>query len=107
MVSKEAAVQVHFRVTKNNRADYLALKMPYSTGLISFVIIWVTERDDISSHSLVTILVLQVIPCHNDCSLRVEQISLFSTSPVETHEIIISVFRILFCNFRTLSSAVC
>ena len=63
MVSKEAAVQVHFRVTKNNRADYLALKMPYSTGLISFVIIWVTERDHVLNNSLLTICKMVIDVC--------------------------------------------
>ena len=31
--------EVHFRVTKYYRAVYIALNMPYSTGLISFVMI--------------------------------------------------------------------
>ena len=38
-----------------HRVDYIALKLAYSTGLVSFVIIWVTERDCILSYSLFTI----------------------------------------------------
>ena len=55
MVSKEAVGQVHFRVTKYNRADYIALNLPYSTGVVSFVTVWVTERNHILSLSLLII----------------------------------------------------
>ena len=33
VVSKKAVVQVHFRVTKYDIADYIALNLPYSTVL--------------------------------------------------------------------------
>ena len=55
MVAKEAVGQVHFDVTKYSRADYIALNLHYSTGSVSFVIIWVTESNHILSHSLLAI----------------------------------------------------
>ena len=57
MVSWEAVGQVYFRVTKYDRAIYMyiALNLPYSTGSVSFVIIWDTERDRALSHFLLTI----------------------------------------------------
>ena len=42
-VSKDAVEQVHFRVTEYNGADYIGLNLPYSTGLVSSVIIWVKK----------------------------------------------------------------
>ena len=54
MVSKEAVGQGHFRVIKYNRANYIALTVPYSAGLVSFVNMG-HERDNILSHSLFTI----------------------------------------------------
>ena len=36
MVSKEAVRQIHFHVTKYNRAGYIALNLPFFTGLVSF-----------------------------------------------------------------------
>ena len=43
MVSKEAVGQGHFCVTKYNRAKFIAFNVPYSTGLLSIVIIWVKK----------------------------------------------------------------
>ena len=37
------------------RVDYIALILPYCTGLVFFVMIWVRERDHISGHSMLTI----------------------------------------------------
>ena len=54
MVSKEAVGQGHFRVTKYDRANYIALNLPYATGLATFVPIWV-KKVHILSHSLFTI----------------------------------------------------
>ena len=54
VLSKEAEGQVNFPVTKYDRADYIGLKVPYSIGVVSFVIILVTERDHILCHSVLT-----------------------------------------------------
>ena len=43
MGSKEAVGQGHFRVPKYNRANHIALNVPYTTGLVSFVLIWVSK----------------------------------------------------------------
>ena len=42
-VSKEAVGQGNFRATKHNRTNYIALNLPYATGLVSFVLVWVTN----------------------------------------------------------------
>ena len=55
VVSMEAVGQGHFRVIKYNRAEYIALNLPYLTSIISFEMIWAAERDHILSHSLLTI----------------------------------------------------
>ena len=51
VVSKEPVGKGKFRVTKYNRANYIALNLAYATGFISYV----HERDHILSHSLFTI----------------------------------------------------
>ena len=55
VVSKQTLGQGHFHVTKYNRAGCIALNLPYSGGLVSFVMILATERDHILIHSLLTI----------------------------------------------------
>ena len=53
-MSREAGCQVYFLVTKYNTVHYFALYLPYSTDLVSLAMIWVTERDNILSHSILT-----------------------------------------------------
>ena len=68
MVSKDPVGHGHFHVTKHNRANLTALNLPYSTGWISFVIIWVKKGTTLS-HSLFTI-----------CKTRIDTIASFRFS---------------------------
>ena len=62
-------------------------------------------KPEMYASGVYSIPVLQVITCYNDCSLCVGHISIFSTSRVETQKLI-SVFRILYCNFLPLTPAI-
>ena len=64
VISNESVGQIYFNVTKYNKADYIVLNLPYSTDLVSVVIILVTESHHMSntnrkgpilSHSVLTI----------------------------------------------------
>ena len=53
----EAVAKVHLRVIKynhDNRYNYIALNLPEAIGLVSHVIICVTERDHVLNQSLLT-----------------------------------------------------
>ena len=70
MVSKEAEVQGHVRVTKYTRTNYIALNLPYYYRFSFFCSSKGHKRDHILSHFLFTIRKMEIvgnISCRAGC----------------------------------------